>query len=175
MDNNTENLKDVSAKRAARIIARGEHSNHSHVLFGDVAFLEKCFQAERSPDYDKAVKLKAKADAKVKKIKASMFPAAPTYEEQIELYLDLPTKEKFELTQAIKAACKPTLEEYNAAVEKLDVATIRHIMETSYMATGASVWTEEHIHLPLKEGVKYKYVPQVEWHPYEDTIRQVQD
>ena len=50
-------MKDIKlekADRIKRIIARGEHSNHSHVLFGDIKFLEDCFNVESSPDYDKA-------------------------------------------------------------------------------------------------------------------------
>ena len=47
-------------------------------------------------------------------------------------------------------------------------------LEEAFTKTGKEVWTGEHADIPLKKGI-YKYVPQVEFDPYQDIIRQVRD
>lgn len=53
-------------------------------------------------------------------------------------------------------------------------AAIRHLLEEAFTSSGQEVWTQEHADIKLEKGT-YKYVPQVEFDPYEDVIRQVQD
>jgi hypothetical protein len=53
-------------------------------------------------------------------------------------------------------------------------AAIKHILETPWVEEGVEVWTEEHVDIELAPG-KYKYVPQIEYDPYENEIRKVQD
>lgn len=87
------------------IIARGEHSNHSHCLFGDVEVLE---------DSDGTLFVNAKGE--------------------------------FEL---------------------------KHVLETEFLK-GNDVWTKEHTPHRFPAG-KYVFLPQYEYHPYEDEIRRVCD
>jgi|TARA_Y100000310_G_C20659092_1_gene803638 hypothetical protein len=88
-------------QRAKRVIARGEHSNHCHVITGNV-----------------------------------------------------------EITDG-------------EILVKDDSARIRHLMETNWLG-GEEVWTKEHTDIPLEVGT-YRYIQQLEYHPYEDEIRAVQD
>lgn len=53
-------------------------------------------------------------------------------------------------------------------------AAIKHLLEDAFVKTGQEVWTGEHADIKLEPG-KYKYVPQVEFDPYEDVIRRVAD
>lgn len=53
-------------------------------------------------------------------------------------------------------------------------AAIKHLLEEAFVKDGKEVWTGEHADIPLKIG-RYKYVPQVEFDPYEEEIRKVQD
>ena len=53
-------------------------------------------------------------------------------------------------------------------------AAIKHLLETPWVEEGTEVWTKEHTDIELEPG-KYKYVPQVEYDPYGDAIRRVQD
>ena len=59
-------------------------------------------------------------------------------------------------------------------VEVLGKASIRHILESRWVDEGVEVWTQEHEDIALSPG-KYKYVPQIEFDPYEDKIRKVRD
>jgi hypothetical protein len=59
-------------------------------------------------------------------------------------------------------------------VEVFGEATIKHILESQWVEEGVEVWTKEHEDIPLSPG-KYKYVPQIEYDPYEDEIRKVRD
>lgn len=52
-------------------------------------------------------------------------------------------------------------------------AIIRHLMEDAWLK-GSEVHTGEHADIPLAKGT-YKYIPQLEYHPYENVIRQVKD
>lgn len=88
-------------ERQKRVIARGEHSNHSHVLVGNVTFNND---------------------------------------------------DTFTVN---------------------DTAKIRHILESNWLE-GQEIWTKEHHDIDLERGT-YKYVPQVEYDPYQEIIRQVQD
>ena len=115
---NKENLANMKK----RIIARGEFSNHSHVLFGNVEFLEKCFKITESKDYDKALALYNEYNDKLPSVK------------------DNPVEKKV------------LQETYNKTIESLDVATIRHIYESNYLSTGEATWTGEHVHSPMKNG-----------------------
>ncbi len=53
-------------------------------------------------------------------------------------------------------------------------ASIKHILESNWVNEGVETWTKEHEDIPLEPG-KYKYIPQVEYDPYEDQIRRVTD
>ena len=53
-------------------------------------------------------------------------------------------------------------------------AAIKHLLETPWVEEGQEVWTKEHTDIELAPG-KYKYVPQIEYDPYEDQIRKVRD
>jgi len=92
-------------ERTNRIIARGEISNHAHIVIGD-----------------------AKVERRGKDV-------------MIEVY---------------------------------GKASIKHLLESNWVNEGAEVWTKEHVDIPLEIG-EYKYVPQVEYDPYEDKIREVRD
>jgi len=59
-------------------------------------------------------------------------------------------------------------------IEVYGKAAIRHLLETPWIKEGQEVWTEEHEDVELAPG-KYKYVPQIEYDPYEDQIKKVQD
>ena len=91
-------------KLDTRIVARGEITNHAHIITGD----------------------------------------ADVYELNSELYIKVHTE-----------------------------AVIKHLLETEFLE-GREVWTKEHPDIPVKKGT-YKYVPQVEYNPYEDLIRKVKD
>jgi hypothetical protein len=51
--------------------------------------------------------------------------------------------------------------------------SLKHLMESSYM-TGNEVWTGEHTEIKFPAGT-YKFMPQYEYHPYDDEIRRVMD
>ena len=53
-------------------------------------------------------------------------------------------------------------------------AAIKHLLEEAFTKTSKEVWTGEHADIPLKKGT-YKYVPQVEFDPYDEVIRSVKD
>jgi len=53
-------------------------------------------------------------------------------------------------------------------------AAIKHLLEEAFTKTGKEVWTGEHADIPLPKGT-YKYVPQVEFDPYDEVIRAVRD
>jgi len=93
-------------ERKKRVIARGEHSNHSHVVTGNVLVEQK--------------------------------------------------NGKTIIT---------VTEDSNAC--------LKHILESDWLE-GKETWTKEHLDIPLEVGV-YEFIQQVEYHPYEDVIRVVQD
>lgn len=88
------------------IIARGEHSNHCHVVVGDV-------EVERNKDGEILMHVGSEG------------------------------------------------------------AVMKHLLETEWL-NGNEVWTGEHKDIPLTPG-DHKYVPQVEYHPYDKEIRRVYD
>lgn len=53
-------------------------------------------------------------------------------------------------------------------------AAIKHLLEEAFVKEGKEVWTKEHHDIILEPGV-YKYVPQVEFDPYDEVIRPVND
>jgi hypothetical protein len=53
-------------------------------------------------------------------------------------------------------------------------ASLKHLLEKEFVETGKEVWTKEHKDIPLAPG-KYEYIQQVEFDPYADLIRSVQD
>jgi len=59
-------------------------------------------------------------------------------------------------------------------VEVFGKASIKHILESQWVNEGVEVWTKEHEDIDLVPG-KYKYIPQIEYDPYENEIRKVQD
>ncbi len=50
---------------------------------------------------------------------------------------------------------------------------LKHLMESSYVR-GTEVWTGEHTEIKFPAGT-YKFMPQYEYHPYDDEIRRVMD
>lgn len=50
---------------------------------------------------------------------------------------------------------------------------LEHLMESSYLQ-GTKTWTGEHTAHTFPAGT-YKFLPQYEYHPYDDEIRRVQD
>lgn len=50
---------------------------------------------------------------------------------------------------------------------------LKHLLESEVLG-GREVWTGEHTALKFGPG-SYRYVQQVEWHPYNDTIQAVKD
>lgn len=128
-------------QRQKRVIAKGEFSNHSHVLFGNVEFLNNCFKVE-SKEYDKAL---------------SIY-------EKYQLCVVGKTQEQKEVIQ----------DNYNKDIELLNVSTIRHILEADWVNNSNSVWTKEHIHIPIKTGT-YQYIAQTEYNPLNQEIQRVAD
>lgn len=53
-------------------------------------------------------------------------------------------------------------------------AAIKHLLEQAFVTEKKEVWTGEHADIKLERGT-YKYVPQVEFDPYEAVIRRVAD
>lgn len=53
-------------------------------------------------------------------------------------------------------------------------AAIKHLLEEVFVKEGKEMWTGEHTDIKLEKGT-YKYVPQVEFDPYEKIIKKVQD
>lgn len=53
-------------------------------------------------------------------------------------------------------------------------AAIKHLLEEAFTKEGKEVWTGEHADIKLEPGT-YKYVAQVEFDPYDDVIRRVND
>lgn len=53
-------------------------------------------------------------------------------------------------------------------------AVLRHLIEDQYTETGVETWTKEHVDIPLPAGT-YKFVPQMEFNPYDATVKKVQD
>ncbi len=91
-------------KLNTRIIARGEISDHAHIITGD----------------------------------------AELYEYEDEVYIEVKGN-----------------------------ACIKHLIESAFIQ-GNEVWTKEHKDIDLKKGT-YKYIPQIEYDPYEEIIQQVKD
>ena len=101
-------MKTINFKNAkklnTRIIARGEITDHAHIIIGD----------------------------------------AELYEFENDIYIDVKNK-----------------------------ACIKHLIESAFNQ-GNEVWTKEHKDIGLDKGM-YKYVPQIEYDPYEKIIRKVRD
>lgn len=53
-------------------------------------------------------------------------------------------------------------------------ATLKHLLEKEYVETGQEIWTKEHKDIPLEKGT-YEYVQQIEYDPYNDIIKKVED
>ena len=54
-------------------------------------------------------------------------------------------------------------------------ASLKHLLEKEYVEEGKEVWTKEHLDIPLEKGL-YKYIPQVEFDPYnKEVLRRVLD
>jgi hypothetical protein len=53
-------------------------------------------------------------------------------------------------------------------------AAIKHLLEDAFTKEGREQWTGEHADIKLEKGT-YKYIPQVEFDPYDEVIRQVRD
>lgn len=91
-------------KHELKVIARGEISDHSHIIIGD----------------------------------------ADVYTYNDEIFID------------VKGEC-----------------AIKHLIESAFIK-GEEVWTNEHKDIKLDVGF-YKYISQIEFDPYEQTIKQVTD
>jgi hypothetical protein len=59
-------------------------------------------------------------------------------------------------------------------IEITGKAAIRHLLEKPWVEEGLEVWTKEHEDIQLEPGT-YQYIPQIEYDPYEEKIRQVRD
>ena len=154
-------LKLSKEERMKRIIAKGKHSNHSHVLLGDITFLEKCFEVNESKDYGKAeIRYKQYLDDE------------NTLRGNYCLQVDNP---QYDIDKPLFYAQRNKLqEEYNKDIESMDVATTRHLLETEWVNNSIATWTKEHIHIPIKTGT-YKYIPQIETNPLNGLIRKIVD
>lgn len=53
-------------------------------------------------------------------------------------------------------------------------AVIKHILEKEFVESGAEIWTNEHTDIALEKGV-YKFVPQIQYDPFKETIERVKD
>jgi hypothetical protein len=53
-------------------------------------------------------------------------------------------------------------------------AAIKHLLEDAFVKEGREVWTGEHADIKLAPG-QYKYVAQIEYDPYNEVIKKVQD
>jgi hypothetical protein len=53
-------------------------------------------------------------------------------------------------------------------------AAIKHLLEEAFTKSGKEVWTGEHADIKLEPGI-YKYIPQVEYDPYNEVIQRVRD
>lgn len=53
-------------------------------------------------------------------------------------------------------------------------AAIKHLIEEAFTKEGREQWTGEHADINLEKGT-YKFIPQVEFDPYDEVIRQVRD
>lgn len=98
-----ESIPTKANKVTSKMLAKGEHSNHGHMICGDVEVLEK----------------------------------------DGNLFIDVQD------------------------------ATLKHLLINSFQS-GTETWTQEHTEIKLPAG-KYKVIQQVEYDPYEQIIRQVQD
>ena len=67
-----------------------------------------------------------------------------------------------------------TQENGEIMVEVYGKAAIKHILESQWVNDGVEVWTKEHGDIDVAPG-RYKYVPQIEYDPYENEIRKVVD
>lgn len=103
-----KDVKKLTGKNA-NIIARGEHSNHSHILTAESPDMIEVFEGEGGTLYVNA---------------------------------------KGELC-------------------------LEHLLESNYLQ-GQKVWTGEHTAHTFPPGT-YMFLPQYEYHPYDDEIRRVQD
>lgn len=52
-------------------------------------------------------------------------------------------------------------------------AVLRHLLETEWMK-GNEVWTKEHHDIEIVPG-EYKYIPQIEFNPFDKIIEEVKD
>lgn len=53
-------------------------------------------------------------------------------------------------------------------------AVLKHLLETPWVEEEKEVWTEEHTDIHIKEGI-YDYIPQINFDPLEQRIKQVLD
>jgi hypothetical protein len=67
-----------------------------------------------------------------------------------------------------------TRKNHEIIIEVFGSAKIRHLIESQWINEGVEIWTKEHADIDLEPG-KYTYVPQIEYDPYEDEIKKVQD
>lgn len=127
-------------ERKNRIIARGEHSDHCHVILGDVTIDGKIV-VNNSPDYDEYV-VHLNEFLKCHKI------SSPSFHSNYEIFKN--------------------------SVVHLNVSKIVHIRESHWISGGEQVWTKEHLDIPIDEG-EYKYIPQIEFDPFDEVIRRLLD
>lgn len=157
-------MKNVETKdtRTARVIARGEHSNHSHVVVGNgCTVLKKGDDFEvtvtGSQDYDKYLSMYNTLNKK--------------HEKLVEKYaVDIEAGNK----EVYKAEKTALYNDFQRKVAKLDVVLLKHILETNYVETGVEVWTGEHFDAPVKNGVT-NFVGQTEFNPLNKLIEKVRD
>lgn len=117
-----EKLLKMKQDRRSLILARGEISDHAHILisYDEVKKKKNGFTIESSPDYDIYVPLLESFLDESKDV---------SFEDRVKLY-----------------------EEFQLKVEDLNVTKLRHLKESSFVERGEEIWTKEHLDIPLKEG-----------------------
>lgn len=75
----------------------------------------------------------------------------------------------------ITGDCEITRKDGEIFIKASKNCFIKHLIEHDFVENGIETWTGEHKDIQLTEGCEYKYVAQVEFDAYEQTIRNVID
>lgn len=143
----------MSIKKEKRIIARGEHSNHAHILIG-----------ERIEEKDG--KFYSNSDQlQFEQYQQSVI----NFQNALSVALQSLPEEEFEIERD-----KLFFKFQSETKDLKDVIVLKHLMESAYLESDSEVWTKEHLDIPLPSG-EIEFIQQVEYHPYDEEIRKVQD